>query len=97
MTRKQYIERRLVELSLKEDKDILDIQEEKDLTKELEDIFSKNTKKESYKLPPTISMYDMCYCIAKCSAPCGRRQKPNEKYFTASDFTQVCSDYTRKD
>lgn len=92
MIRKTYIERRLIELAHKEKRDSLDIQEEKDLTKELEDIYAKNIKKESYKLPPTTSMYDTCYCMSKCVTPCGRQQKP-EGIYTASDLGQVCSDY----
>jgi hypothetical protein len=92
MDRKIYIERRLMELSHKEDKDILDVEEEKNLEKELEDIYSKNIKKESYKLPFYISMYDMCYCCANCKTKCGRRKAPVGVH-TASDFSSVCSDY----
>lgn len=92
MDRKTYIERRLMELSHKEDKDILDIEEEKNLEKELKDIYSKNIKKESYKLSVDSSMYDMCYCHANCKTKCARRQVPIGIY-TTSDFSNVCSDY----
>lgn len=47
---------------------------------------------KSYKLKPGFSMYDMCYCAAKCATPCGRRQVPIGVH-TISDFSQVCSDY----
>lgn len=95
MNRKTYIERRLIELSHKEKRDSLDIQEEKDLEKELNELMYKDIKKESYKLPLNISMYDMCYCSSKCITSCGRKQS-SVGIHTASDFSKVCSDYKEK-
>jgi len=76
------------------DQDILDIQEvdSEEMPELLEKTYEKSIKKESCFLDESYSMYDMCYCMAKCKKPCARK-RATSGICTVSDFTNVCSDF----
>lgn len=52
-------------------------------------------KKENYCLPEDFPMYDMCHCCADCLTPCARKKPSEERFFTVSDFSSVCSKYKK--
>lgn len=53
----------------------------------------RNLHIADYRLPVKQNMFDMCFCTAKCSTPCGRKQKSKEKICTTSDFTEICTSF----
>ena len=56
----------------------------------------RNINIRDYALPENKNMYDCCHCVAECAYPCGRKQKPKEKIFTASDFSEICLNFVDK-
>lgn len=49
--------------------------------------------KEDYSLPEDYSGYEVCFCSANCKTPCARKNKPKEKIYTSSDFTNICTKF----
>lgn len=54
-------------------------------------------EKLDYSLPEGFPMYDMCHCCADCSAPCARKDAPKERFYSAADFSGVCSKYVKRE
>ena len=63
---------------------------------DLRRLLVENNIMHSNRLPENYFMEDSCVCIAQCATPCGRKNKPADRIYTAGDLSVSCSEYVPK-
>lgn len=63
----------------------------------LRGLMVENKIMHSNRLPENYFMEDTCVCTANCATPCGRKNTPSERVYTAGDLSASCSEYFPRD